>query len=237
MKILSFKRIEKKYLINRSQYEELLKGIRGHMKLDPYCENNKTYKIQNIYYDTINNTLISNSINKPIYKEKLRIRKYYEADSYFIELKKKACGVVGKRRVVVNKEELDSFFRGDNLDHITDYESRMAIKEIKYLMKRYELMPKVYLSYDRLGFFDLEDPTLRLTLDNNIHSRRSNLSFKTDESTIYVIKKDEYILEIKVKNNYPLWLARILDNLKIRSSSFSKYGEEYKLYLTGGKYA
>ena len=237
MKILSFKRIEKKYLINQSQYEELLKGIRGHMKLDPYCENNKTYKIQNIYYDTINNTLISNSINKPIYKAKLRVRKYYEADSYFIELKKKACGVVGKRRVVVNKEELDSFFRGDNLDHITDYESRMAIKEIKYLMKRYELMPKVYLSYDRLGFFDLEDPTLRLTLDNNIHSRRSNLSFKTDESTIDVIKKDEYILEIKVKNNYPLWLARILDNLKIRSSSFSKYGEEYKLYLTGGKYA
>ena len=54
MKILSFKRIEKKYLINQSQYEELLKGIRGHMKLDPYCENNKTYKIQNIYYDTIN---------------------------------------------------------------------------------------------------------------------------------------------------------------------------------------
>ena len=101
----------------------------------------------------------------------------------------------------------------------------MAIKEIKYLMKRYELMPKVYLSYDRLGFFDLEDPTLRLILDNNIHSRRSNLSFKTDESTIDVIKKDEYILEIKVKNNYPLWLARILDNLKIRSSSFSKYGE------------
>ena len=45
MKVLSFKRIEKKYLINQSQYEELLKGIRGHMKLDPYCENNKTYKI------------------------------------------------------------------------------------------------------------------------------------------------------------------------------------------------
>ena len=44
MKILSFKRIEKKYLINQSQYEELLKGIRDHMKLDPYCENNKHIK-------------------------------------------------------------------------------------------------------------------------------------------------------------------------------------------------
>lgn len=237
MKILSFKRIEKKYLINKSQYEELLKGIKGHMKLDPYCENNSTYKIQNIYYDTLSNTLISNSISKPIYKEKLRVRKYYDANSYFIELKKKACGVVGKRRVVVSKDELEAFFKGDNLNYINDYESRMAIREIKYLMKRYDLIPKVYLSYDRLGFFDLDDSNLRLTLDSNIHSRRTSLTFDNDVSTCDVIDKDEYILEIKAKDNYPLWLARLLDELKIKPSSFSKYGEEYKKYLTGGSYA
>ena len=99
MKILSFKRIEKKYLINQSQYEELLKVIRGHMKLDPYCENNKTYKIQNIYYDTINNTLISNSINKPIYKEKLRIRNIMRLILTLLSLRKKLV-------VLLVKEEL-----------------------------------------------------------------------------------------------------------------------------------
>lgn len=235
MRILAFKRVEKKYLINSEQYNLLLSKITDYMELDPYCNNNATYKIQNIYYDTMDNYLITNSISKPVFKEKLRVRKYLSSDLYFIELKRKACGVVGKRRVIVDEAELNRFFNGDDLDEITEYESKMAIKEIRYLLTRYTLSPKVYISYDRLGFFDRSDSSLRLTFDSNIHARRDNLNFESDEFKTKIINDDEYLLEIKATNNYPLWLVKILNECKIIPSSFSKYGREYMMDIIGGK--
>lgn len=236
MKILAFKRVETKYLINEVQYDMLISKIKNYMELDPYCKNNTTYRIQNIYYDTIDNYLIANSISKPIFKEKLRVRKYLNSDLYFIELKKKACGVVGKRRVIVDEAELNRFFNGDDLAEIVEYESEMAIKEIRYLLNRYCLFPKVYISYDRLGFFDKNDFSLRLTFDSNIHARRDNLNFNSDDYITKIISDNEYLLEIKATNNYPLWLVKILSECKIYPTSFSKYGMEYKMYIVGGEH-
>ena len=59
MRILAFKRVEKKYLINSEQYNLLLSKITDYMELDPYCNNNATYKIQNIFISMMN--VLSNS--------------------------------------------------------------------------------------------------------------------------------------------------------------------------------
>ncbi len=228
MSVLAFNRIEKKFILNENQYIKLKNILNDKMVLDSHCFASKPYKICNIYYDTTNNDLISKSISKPLFKEKLRLRKYYNGDVYFLEIKRKSHGVVGKRRIALNKKELNDFFSGDELNHINDYTSRMAIKEIRYILKRYELKPKVYISYDRLGFFDKEDKSLRVTIDSNIKSRRYNLDIDNDDCNNYVIDKDEYVLEIKSVSNFPLWLIRILKQLDIKISSFSKYGKEYE---------
>ena len=110
----------------------------------------------------------------------------------------------------------------------------MAIKEIRYLLTRYTLSPKVYISYDRLGYFDKSDSSLRLTFDTNIHARRKNLNFESDDFNTKIISDDEYLLEIKATNNYPLWLVKALNECKIYPSSFSKYGTEYKMDIIGG---
>ena len=85
----SFKRVEKKYIVTKSQRDELLKELLLYMEYDKYCVGEKTYKIQNIYYDTPDNVLISKSIQKPVYKEKLRARKYVGTKNCFLEIKKK----------------------------------------------------------------------------------------------------------------------------------------------------
>lgn len=227
MSILAFNRIEKKFILNKSQYYQLKNILYNKMELDSHCPGAKPYKICNIYYDTKNNDLISNSISKPLYKEKLRLRKYYNGDVYFLEIKRKSHGIVGKRRIALNKRELNAFFNGDELKHINDYSSRMAIKEIRYFLKRYELKPVVYISYDRLGFFDKDDKMLRVTIDSNIKSRRYCLDIDNDACSNYVIPQDMYVLEIKSVSNFPLWLIRVLKELDIKISSFSKYGKEY----------
>ena len=93
-----FKRYELKYLLTQTQKEAILQVMAPYMALDQYGRTT----IRNIYFDTENYRLIRRSIEKPVYKEKLRIRSYRKTekkDKVFVELKKKYDGVVYKRRI------------------------------------------------------------------------------------------------------------------------------------------
>ena len=112
MAISTFQRREVKFLLSQEQFEALLPVVHEHMNPDKYCVNGKEYGIYNIYYDTPDNYLIRQSIAKPYYKEKLRLRSYYspaEPDSsVFLEVKKKIGGIVTKRRVAMTLSEAES---------------------------------------------------------------------------------------------------------------------------------
>ena len=91
-----FKRYELKYMLTTEQKERVLAAMTPYMKLDKYGRTT----IRNLYFDTDTYLLIRRSIEKPTYKEKLRIRSYNKADAdsiVFVELKKKYKGVVYKR--------------------------------------------------------------------------------------------------------------------------------------------
>ena len=55
-----------------SQYRRLSVALMDHMKPDRYSKS----LICNIYYDTPDRRLIRASLEKPVYKEKLRLRSY-----------------------------------------------------------------------------------------------------------------------------------------------------------------
>ena len=72
--------------------EERGASMFDYMELDKYNKNGQFYSISNIYYDTDDNRLIRSSIEKPVYKEKLRMRSYGTPnahDKVFLEIKKK----------------------------------------------------------------------------------------------------------------------------------------------------
>ncbi|MBQ6946630.1 MAG: VTC domain-containing protein, partial [Clostridia bacterium] len=82
-----FKRYELKYMLTLEQKEKVLTAIAPYMQPDPYGRTT----IRNLYYDTDTYLLIRRSIEKPTYKEKLRIRSYGQAtadSNVFVELKK-----------------------------------------------------------------------------------------------------------------------------------------------------
>ena len=98
-----FKRYEVKYLITKKQKQALEKVMQDHMEPDAFGKST----IRNIYYDTPSKLLIRRSLDKPTYKEKLRVRSYAQAkedSKVFIEIKKKYQGVVYK----------ENGFRGGN---------------------------------------------------------------------------------------------------------------------------
>lgn len=119
-----FQRVEKKYLLNIKQYCEFMSVVRKYIYEDEYG----LHTICNIYYDTKKDELISRSIDKPIYKEKLRLRTYGVPDiksTSFIEIKKKYNGIVYKRQDMFTANDNNILYiNGGNIS-ITAYGDRV----------------------------------------------------------------------------------------------------------------
>jgi hypothetical protein len=235
LELSTFKRVEKKYILSLDQRDKLIQELGPYMNKDSYCEKNKFYLIRNIYFDTPNRDLIHISVQKPNYKEKIRIRRYgsyeNEPDHSFLEIKRKCNKIVSKRRVKIEDDELEPLLKNNIFPKKNKYLPNQVLKEIQYIFSMYNLEPKIFLSYERIAFFSKEDSNFRLTFDNNIQYRRTDLSFDYKENNVKLLNDDTIIMEIKINGAITLWFTKILDKLKIYPHSFSKYGTEYKQLL------
>ena len=206
-----FRRIEKKYIVDEPTYEKLIKKLDGHFVKDRYYKST----ICNIYYDTPSHQLVRNSIEKPVYKEKLRVRSYgvpNDEDMVFVELKKKYKGVVYKRRIEMTLAQTRDFFAGKDVPH----DNPQIENELKYFLKFYEgIAPAMYLSYDRLAYCGAEDPSLRLTFDTHILYREEQKELDKGIWGKELLPAGMRVMEIKIPNAMPLWLSARLDELEI----------------------
>jgi len=235
MAIEVFNRYEHKYLIDKKTYKRVIEILDEKMVLDNHNQKHNTYTISNIYYDTCDNYLIRNSLSKPEYKEKLRLRSYgvpNKDSKVFLEIKKKFDGIVNKRRTTLGLDEAYKFIKTGIIPTPKDYMNLQVLKEIEYFLKVYKLEPKLYLAYDRIAYFEKDNNDLRISFDTNIRSRRYNLNLENGDYGEGLLSKDIYLMEIKTALAKPLWLTHMLNNLDIKRTSFSKYGTEYKNRLS-----
>ena len=219
----SFKRFEKKYLLTHTQYKALLDGMEPHMKADVYGQ----YTICNIYYDTDNFELIRHSIEKPVYKEKLRLRSYgtpTDEKKVFVEIKKKFDHVVYKRRVTMPCEHAVSYLEGKTYPQTAD----QICHEIDWFLKYYQPKPKVFIAYERMALTGLENSELRVTFDTNLRWRDYDLDLRLGDYGSPIPTQDRILMEIKIPGTAPLWLSHLLSSQGVFPTSFSKYGTCYK---------
>lgn len=143
-----FQRYEIKYLLNRRQKEKLLQAMEPYMEPDRYGHS----IIRNIYYDTDNYRLVRASLEKPAYKEKLRVRSYKQADyedEVFVELKRKFDSVVYKRRAGMGWGQAADYLAR----RMQAPEKTQITEEIDYFLEFYgRLEPRVFLSYEREAY-------------------------------------------------------------------------------------
>ena len=228
-----FHRKEIKYLITTQQKDSILPLLHTHMQSDKYNQNNKPYTICNLYLDSPCNELIIRSLEKPEYKEKIRLRSYgkvLENDNVFLESKKKINNIVYKRRSVCTLKEANNFL-SSNIFPNNSKSNLQVLKEIQNTIKLYNLSPKVFISYERFAFFEVNNFDFRVTIDTNIQARRNNLDLQIEPSGTQLLSKDMWLMEAKAIKAFPLWFVNHLSENKIYSSSFSKYGTEYKNYI------
>ena len=140
-----FERHEMKFLLNIGQRRFLERAIQDRMRPDEHGEST----ICNVYYDTTDYLLVRRSLERPVFKEKIRMRSYGPVcgnDSVFLELKKKYDGVVYKRRISLPLDLAEAYMHGE----IAMPSDTQIGREIDWFCHSYrDLIPAAHISYDR----------------------------------------------------------------------------------------
>ncbi len=176
------------------------------------------------------------SIEKPLYKEKLRVRSYQKADAdsaVFVELKKKYDHVVYKRRLILpHRAAMDALEGSRPLPA----DSQIA-REIEAFRAFYgpSLRPAMLLCYEREAYALTDGVDFRLTLDENIRWRTDAIDLSAPATGTPVLPPDNVLMELKSPGGYPLWMVRFLSENRIYKISFSKYGTAYQQLMAAEK--
>ena len=246
----TFERKEKKYVLDAFQVAELKDRISKRLQLDEYGRT----RIDSLYFDTPGHDIIARSIEKPLYKEKLRVRAYGDVapDSpVFVEIKKKYKGIVYKRRVRMSRAGAQAYLsgmafeqaqaaypiKGGDASKISAVDAQIA-REIDAFCKRYPgIAPSMVISCQREAWkaIDKQDPEsdVRITFDEEISYVDVNgRMFDYDaavaaEGKSFALAPENVVMEVKCAGAYPLWLVEALDECGIAPQSFSKYGSAY----------
>ncbi len=224
--IVNFRRREKKYLITKSIYGKLISSIGEYIEKDKFGDT----IINNIYLDTDDYLMTRRSIEKPDYKEKLRVRGYQDLDSnskVFLEVKKKYDGMGYKKRIKLELGDLNRRI----LEKDYSLGNTHIAKELGWCLKRYEPKPKIYVGYERISYKGVGVSPLRITFDSNVVYRTDDLKLESGFHGKHILNEDLMIMEIKTTEGIPSWLTNVLNELKIYPKSFSKVGNAYKKEL------
>lgn len=231
----TFERVEDKYELSQSEYLSFLEAIQAHVHPDIYHK----YTVHSVYFDNDHYQLAVNSLQKPEYKCKVRLRTYQDPDAdtmCFLELKKKYNDIVYKTRFYMEVASAYQYL----------YQNKMPknpnniMRELDYVFHFYKLKDFCYVQYDRECYAANEDMDVRITFDTNIRYRLDDISLSRNGSETNLTEENVYMLEIKCKDRYPMWLVQILSKMKLYKKSFSKCGSIYMNnfeYLTKGERA
>lgn len=191
-----FERKEVKYVLDGAQHAAMVDALCGRMAVDTYGQTN----IVSRYFDTPERLLIERSLDKPTYKEKLRVRSYgipAEDDQVFVELKKKYKGIVYKRRVGCSYAAARAYMGGATYEEACAAyplpdpvlaeasfapRSLQIAREIDAFRRRWSpLRASMITVCDRTAFAPVSlgdegagsdvPPTLRITFDENVGYR------------------------------------------------------------------
>lgn len=227
-----FKRHEGKYMITTDDYNTIKQAFADHMKPDKHGKST----ICSLYYDTPDFRLIRRSIEKPVYKEKLRIRSYGVATpdtEVFVELKKKYQKVVYKRRISLSEQDAMKYLETGEIGNRTQ-----VVNEIDYFKSFYQnLAPSMLLMYDREAYYGADDKDFRVTFDTKVLWRNYDLSLSKGIYGRPLLEPNIVLMEVKTSEAIPLWFVDILSKNKLYKTSFSKYGTAYRTWFQETKQA
>jgi hypothetical protein len=228
--IVNFCRTENKYPLEEKLIPFLVAALKEHLDVDPYALDNGHYQVNTIYFDDGANGVVERSVAHPTYKEKLRLRSYGgKKPIYFIEFKNKYQSDVFKSRIILSEKEYEDYvFRQIVPKRNGKYQHDRFLDVLEdFIARHHGIYPKSVIQYDRMAFVNRPfDVFCRVTIDTSISYRRDNFHLIEIGGEL-LLPPHQCILEIKVGESIPLWLAHAINELGIYRIPFSKYGTSF----------
>ena len=228
----TFRRMEKKMLLPTEDVPRLLERFNDIMEPDPHNKDGAPYMLCNLYFDDRSRHVIRNSVERPFYKEKLRLRSYgvpTDDSPVFLEIKKKTDGVGTKRRARIPLSDAMRFLETGIHPNGISYIDEQVLREIDYYRSHHEVFPSTYVSYLRNAYISKEDPTFRVTVDRDILTRHHDLDLRLGRYGESILPPEITLMEVKFAGAVPLWFARLMSEFKASFHTFSKYGTDFKI--------
>jgi len=221
------KRHELKYFVDVDTAADLRQELLPYVQKDPYCQPSDSYLVNSLYFDTTNYDFFAQKIEGQRYRHKIRLRTYGEnSDRVFLEMKKKINNCIFKNRSSAPFDQVGPLLDSGNCptDAIFDGQSIFqGVDDILYIARQFQVTPAVGVLYRRRALIGQQDHRLRITFDEQVSAQDPGLGLCLDEKPTLIFDPHRVILEIKVNNWLPLWLARIVQKFNLSLRSISKY--------------
>lgn len=218
-----FERSEKKYLVPKAQWPQVVRGMAGHMQQDEYGK----HTICSIYYDTPDFACAQAQLQKPDYREKLRLRSYgipQSQDIVYLEMKKKLGKVTHKRRMGLTLAETRDYIQWG----LPPCDTGQVFGEIDWFVQQNQPEAKAVICYDRVALLGIEEEELRITFDFDVRWRSECLDLAKGDWGSGLLAPGQVLMEVKANEALPLWLAHGLSEQGLFPQSCSKYLSVYE---------
>jgi SPX domain protein involved in polyphosphate accumulation len=225
-------RFEFKYLLTLEQYIAIKKELLNYTEYDSYSLLNadKSYMVYSLYYDS---SILSNfweKIDGLKDRKKFRFRVYdinseNEPDIY-LEIKRKKNFIIVKDRAKLDyRTHLSAVNNGLSLllkalDIPLD--QKAVVNEFIYNVIHFNLCPKILVAYKREAFLGKYHSNIRITLDSNIKSYKTNNLFPVHKQPDTVLSR-EVVLELKFNGSLPWWFHHFIQKYNLVKDTHSKY--------------
>lgn len=216
-------RHELKFVLNKVDAELIRSVIASTCFLDKHVNNDGSYDVKSIYFDTISDKCLFETLDGYNKRHKFRIRKYGNSDEIFkFEKKMSENGLKCKSVDFISQKTLLEILKGSFWGE--DISDKPVIAEFinEHMLSIYR--PVAVIGYKRIPFI-YPIGNVRVTFDSNI--------VVSDDMEIFLngytglekeVIKNMVILEVKYDDVLPSFIRKVLNNSGVlEQSAFSKY--------------
>ena len=224
----SFNRFELKYVVSLLEAERFRSALQAYLLPDSNGHSGR-YTLSSLYYDSPEMRCYRENGDGLKFRRKLRIRHYETGELFtdespvFLEIKQRYDRVTQKRRAALPYRDA---LRLCNDRQIPDHEpgDRAIIEEVYAFLWQYNLRPASIVSYDRQAYIGTQyDTGLRVTFDTSLTFQAHHLRLHEPHAGLPMLPANLTVLEIKVNERIPSWLANQIAAHNLRRVALSKY--------------
>lgn len=227
--IRRFNRFELKFVISAAMRDAIYHDLIANMTLDAHGDADGYYRVTSLYYDSPDYSCFHAKVDGIKYRRKVRVRIYGEhaeaSDQLAMaEIKQRINRTVQKRRIVLELGAAYALCSGEATAGLTDPDDRAVADEIGFLVRSLALQPACVITYQRQAFVGSRfEAGLRITFDQMLGVRGRDRLLGPGMPTHLFMDPSRIIMEVKVNDAVPLWVARLMARHNASLRRISKY--------------